>query len=82
MEIINLEKIERIKMSSIISDFRDVHDETSKIQKEMEALQKTSTFLIEKLNLIRDREKSLISDLELKYGKGSLNPFDLTYNKE
>jgi oligoribonuclease NrnB/cAMP/cGMP phosphodiesterase (DHH superfamily) len=82
MNIINLQEKEISEAKSITNDFRSVHDEIMSIQEKMDGLQKESSFLIEKLNHIRSREENFIEDLKNKYGKGSLNPFDLTYTKE
>ena len=82
MTTINLEEKEIEQAKLITSDFREVHDEIILIQEKMDELQKTSSFLIEKLNHIRSREEEFVSGLKNKYGSGNLNPFDLTYTKE
>jgi chromosome segregation ATPase len=70
---------EKKRAEKIKGQFSEVHSEISQIQLEMDHLNKKAESLIKSLEGLREEEKEFISSLEKKYGKGSLDPFNMIY---
>jgi hypothetical protein len=66
----------------IKGEFSEVHGKIFEIQKKMELLNLEAEDLIKKLETLREEESDFIISLSEKYGKGTLDPFNLTYKIE
>jgi predicted nuclease with TOPRIM domain len=67
------------KVLLLQNQFSDVHQEIEAVKIEMDRLNEGAEKLVKKLISLREEEHKLISDLELKYGVGKLDPFSMTY---
>jgi DNA anti-recombination protein RmuC len=74
---ITLEEEQRANRIKV--EFAEVHDQISKIQEEMESLNKKAESLILSLEAIRKEESEFVEKLTEKYGDGFLDPFNMTY---
>jgi uncharacterized coiled-coil DUF342 family protein len=73
---------EKKRAEEIKGQFSEVHQEISQIQSEMDHLNQKAEGLIKILEKLREEEREFISSLEKKYGRGSLDPFEMIYKIE
>jgi len=62
--------------------FSIVKEELHIVEAKMLELDKEAGTLVRKLELLRDQERELRTNLEKKYGQGKLDPINLTYHAE
>jgi hypothetical protein len=67
------------KVLLLQNQFSDAHQEIEAVKIEMDRLNEEAEKLVKKLIFLREEEHKLISDLELEYGVGKLDPFSMTY---
>ena len=62
--------------------FSIIREELQIVEVKMIDLDKEAGTLVRKLELLRDQENDLRTNLENKYGQGKLDPINLTYHAQ
>jgi hypothetical protein len=62
--------------------FSIIREELQIVEVKMLDLDKEAGTLVRKLELLRDQENDLRTNLENKYGQGKLDPINLTYHAQ
>lgn len=80
--MIQLTKKEQEGMLNLSKEFVSIHQEILQVEKTIKEMEDRSSELIGQLERCREDEGDFISGLEKKYGQGSLDPINLTWQKE
>lgn len=77
-----LSKKEKEIANDLKLKFSIVREELQIVEAKMLDLDKEAGTLVRKLELLRDQESELRTNLEKKYGQGKLDPINLIYHAE
>ena len=70
---------EQIKISSLMDNYRKIHDDIDEVESKLNKLIDKQNNLSEKLDKARSEEKEFGEYLKQKYGPGKLNTSTLEY---
>lgn len=77
-----LTKKEKEIANNLKLKFSIIREELQIVEVKMLDLDKEAGTLVRKLELLRDQENDLRTNLENKYGQGKLDPINLTYHAQ
>ena len=77
-----LTKKEKEIANNLKLKFSIIREELQIVEVKMIDLDKEAGTLVRKLELLRDQENDLRTNLENKYGQGKLDPINLTYHAQ
>lgn len=80
--MIELTEEQKTKLLELKSNFSSVHHSIENVKTKMDELNQEAESLVKTLSALRIEEKKFLNDLESEFGKGKLDPFKMTYEKE
>jgi predicted nucleic acid-binding Zn-ribbon protein len=79
MKRIRLEEKEYKTIGVIIDQYREIESSLTRVQEELDKLDKEQVVLLEKLEKIRNQENSFFEKVEKKHGEGKLDLMTMDY---
>ncbi len=73
---------DRKKILKISKKYLEIHQNIAIVEKKMEDLHNLSAKLLNELDECRSIERSLMCDMEKRYGSGKFNPFDFCWENK
>lgn len=73
---------EQLTIASLMDNYRNIHDDISKVENKLSDLSAEQHLLTDKLETVRNDEKIFGEYLKQKYGPGKLDPVTLEYITE
>ena len=80
--MVKISKLEKDQIIKLSAEFVSIHKQIMDVEKSIIKLKNKSAELLENLENCRKDEKTLISQMQEKYGSGSLDPVSMEWKKE